>query len=296
MKKIPITVILGPTASGKTEYAICLAKKTNSIVINADSRQIYKEISIGTAKPKLTIKNGSLFLGDVEHFGFDLISIFEENNFNAIDFANYFHKCIEKALNLKKNIILTGGTGFYISACLFNFAKIPDIPDDIRENVRHIVREKGKDFSLKLLRSMDNETILDEKNPVKIARALEVFLYTKKTLKFWQEKTKIDETKFDINFLALDLEREAIYDRINKRFDKMIENGLIVEAEFLYKKGFKDEKLLKFGIGYSEMIDFLTKKISLLEAKTLAKQKTRNYAKRQLTWIRRYKNISWIKI
>lgn len=292
-EKIPITVILGPTASGKTSYAIYLAKKTNSVVINADSRQIYKDLNIGTAKPNLSFENGSVFVDNVEHFGFNLINIF--NNFSAMDFSNYFHECVEKILKLKKNIILTGGTGFYISACLFNFAKIPEIPITIREKVRNIIKEKGKIFALKFLRTMDNETEFDENNPVKISRALEVVLYTKKTLKFWQEKTNIEETNFDINFLALDVEREELYDRINKRFDLMLEKGLLNEAEFLNKQGFSDEKISSFGIGYSDMIDFLNKKISLLDAKALAKQKTRNYAKRQLTWIRRYKNISWIK-
>lgn len=297
MEKINITVIVGATASGKTKFAIDLAKKTNSEIINADSRQIYKEISIGTAKPKfdISVKN-EILVENIVHYGFDIASI--KDDFNVSKFVDYFNGCIEKILYKKdKNIILCGGTGLYISACIFGLSSIPDIPKETRDFVNNFILEKGKEEALKLLREKDKITIIDENNPRRISRALEVVLHTNKPLAIWHKKDKKNEitNRFNVKIIGLDVERNELYNRIEKRIDLMIKDGMLEEAKLLNNMVLTEKEIINAGIGYKNLIDYLNGEIDLEKAIDLMKQETRNYAKRQITWFRKYENVEWIK-
>jgi tRNA dimethylallyltransferase len=307
--KPTITVLVGPTASGKTETAIKLAKTTNSEIINADSRQIYRELAIGTAKPcwesKSKTKNSTLALllnkeegtgiliNGVEHYGVDICSVVDE--FNVAMFLDYFNKVAKLILAKGKNIILTGGTGLYIDACMNGLANIPEIPMDIKSKVNEIITTKGLETAVSILRENDKITQLDEKNPRRVARALEVYFSTNIPLAEWHLKTqKNEEYNFDI--LGLKLDRNVLYQRIDSRVEKMLANGMLEEAKFLKNLNFSEEEIKKTGIGYNHLIKFLDNKISLEDAKELIKKDTRHYAKRQITWFARYENVNWLDL
>ena len=295
-----VIVLVGATASGKTETAINLAKITNSEIINADSKQIYKELCIGTAKPKMLPTSVEMqliaslqnkIIDEIAHYGFDLCSI--GDNFDVAKFLKYFNETAKLILSKGKNIILTGGTGFYIDACMHGLANIPDISPDIKTKVADIISINGLDFAVKLLRENDKITKLDEKNSRRVARALEVYFATNIPLGEWHLKTlKNDDYNFAV--FGLKLDRENLYQRINQRALKMIDDGMIDEAKFLKNLNLTEAEIKKTGIGYNHLIKFLDDKMTLEQAIELMQQETRNYAKRQMTWFNRYKNVQWI--
>ncbi len=286
-----IIVIVGATASGKSKISLELAKKINANIINADSRQIYKEICIGTAKPTNQTQE-TVFWDEIKHFGFNLCGVYD--NFNVANFLDYFNEKAEETFEENKNLILCGGTGLYLDACIFGLSKIPEISVETKQKVRKLYEEVGLEELAKVLRQNDKITNLDEKNPHRVIRALEVFLETKIPLAKWHELNPRTKTNFEFEIFGLELERKKLYEKINKRVDFMLENGMLEEAKFLKKFNFKDEGITKFGIGYRYLIYFLDGKMDFDEAKELMKKETRNYAKRQLTWLRKDENIHWI--
>lgn len=264
-----IIIIAGPTASGKTDLAIKLAKKIDAEIINADSRQIFKEISIGTAKPA--------DLGGIPHHGFDLISI--KNEFNVAKFLKFFEKTANDIISRGKKVILTGGTGLYIDACINGLSEIPEIDPKIRLEIAKIPLPE----LYEKLKKVDPETKVDSQNPQRVIRAYEVFLGTGKNLSTWHKKTKKRKPEYEVELLLLNPAREILYERINNRVDWMFENGLIEETKKL-----DAEDIKKAGIGYNHVASFLAGEITLHEAKEKMKKDTRNYAKRQVTWFRKY--------
>ena len=284
MKKIYF--VIGPTAVGKTSFGIELAKKNQTEIISADSRQIFKEMRIGTARPT------DEELSQIKHHFIANKSIFDNYNaskyeFEAIDLSK---KLFEKY----DNIIVVGGSGLYIEALLHGIDDLPDIDPVIRQNLTTKYKNEGIESLRFELKRIDPETYkkVDLRNSQRILKALEITIQTGQPYSSFLTGNK-KKREFEAELIMLNMDREILYDRINKRVDLMIENGLIDEAKKLYPH--KELIPLK-TVGYREIFSFFDKEISEEKAIELIKQNTRRYAKRQITWFKRYKNANWIDI
>lgn len=273
MKK-NLIIIAGPTAVGKTALSIELAKFYNCPVISADSRQFYKEMSIGTAKPT------SEEMQDVPHYFINNISI--HDIYNVGQFEREAIELIESLFKNNEYLILVGGSGLYINAILNGVDEFEEIPAHIREQLIKDYEEKGITYLQEELKLKDEVYYnqVDLNNPQRIMRALEVCIHTQKPYSSFRTKEKKQRLFNTINIL-INTEREVLYARINKRVDIMMQNGLLEEVKGLYP--FKHLNALN-TVGYKELFDFIDGKCSLEEAVNLIKQNSRRYAKRQLTW------------
>jgi tRNA dimethylallyltransferase len=283
MNKLLI-VIQGPTASGKTALAIELAKTFNTVVFSADSRQFYKELSIGTAKPSAFEQQG------VKHYFVDSHSIHDK-----ITAATFVSEIKPKLADefLKNNIIiLVGGSGMYIDALCYGLDEMP-INVLVKNELIDEYRNKGIECLLAELKMKDPQYFskVDRQNPVRIIRALEVIRTSGRTLSSFLKDSKTVHS-FDIKKYTIDLDREILYDRINKRVDLMVLNGLEQEARSVFD--YRGLQALQ-TVGYSEWFDFFDGKFDENETIERIKQNTRRYAKRQLTWFRRDKSAIWLK-
>ena len=272
-----LKVIVGPTASGKTDYSIELANQYNSPIISCDSRQIYKELKIGTAPPS------EEQLAQIKHY-----FIFSHSIFDFYTAGKYELEALELINNLfltHDTLIVVGGSGLYVDALCYGIDDFPDSDMILRDNLMQRLSAEGIESLRNELRLLDPESYetIDKKNPQRIVRALEVCLQTgKKFSSFKSSSSK--QRNFMIERTIIERPREELYDRINLRVDKMIESGLIDEAKELHK--FKDLPALK-TVGYKELFDYFDGKTSLEEAIDLIKRNTRRYAKRQITWFKR---------
>ena len=272
-----LKVIVGPTASGKTDYSIELANQYNSPIISCDSRQIYKELKIGTAPPS------EEQLAQIKHY-----FIFSHSIFDFYTAGKYELEALEVINNLfltHDTLIVVGGSGLYVDALCYGIDDFPDSDMILRDNLMQRLSAEGIESLRNELRLLDPESYetIDKKNPQRIVRALEVCLQTgKKFSSFKSSSSK--QRNFTIERTIIERPREELYDRINLRVDKMIESGLIDEAKELHK--FKDLPALK-TVGYKELFDYFDGKTSLEEAIDLIKRNTRRYAKRQITWFKR---------
>ncbi len=272
-----LKVIVGPTASGKTDYSIELANHYNSPIISCDSRQIYKELKIGTAPPS------EEQLAQIKHY-----FIFSHSIFDFYTAGKYELEALELINNLfltHDTLIVVGGSGLYVDALCYGIDDFPDSDMILRDNLMQRLSAEGIESLRNELRLLDPESYetIDKKNPQRIVRALEVCLQTgKKFSSFKSSSSK--QRNFTIERTIIERPREELYDRINLRVDKMIESGLIDEAKELHK--FKDLPALK-TVGYKELFDYFDGKTSLEEAIDLIKRNTRRYAKRQITWFKR---------
>lgn len=273
MKK-HLIVIAGPTAVGKTALSIDLATHFDCPVISADSRQFFKEMSIGTAKP--TAEE----MQDVPHYFVDQISI--HNIYNVGQYERDAIACIETLFKEHDTLILVGGSGLYINAVLNGVDEFEEIPAEIREHLIKDFAEKGLPYLQERLKQLDEAYYnqVDLNNPQRLMRALEVCIHTGKPYSAFRTKEK-KERSFQVIPLLINTEREQLYARINARVDTMMEKGLLEEVKGLYQH--KHLNALN-TVGYKELFDFLDHKINLQEAIDLVKQNTRRYAKRQLTW------------
>ena len=273
MKK-NLIIIAGPTAVGKTAFSIELAKFYKCPIISADSRQFYKEMSIGTAKP--TTEE----MQDVPHYFIDNISI--HDTYNVGQFEREAIECIETLFKDHEQLILVGGSGLYINAILNGVDEFEEIPSHIREQLIKDYEEKGLTYLQEELKQKDEVYYnqVDLNNPQRIIRALEVCIHNDKPYSSFRTKEK-KQRPFDTINILINTEREALYARINKRVDIMIQNGLLEEVKFLYP--YKHLNALN-TVGYKELFDFIDNKCTLEEAVNLIKQNSRRYAKRQLTW------------
>lgn len=272
-------IVCGPTAVGKTSYGIELALKHHTQIISADSRQCFKELNIGVAKP------ANEQLEKVNHYFINSHSIHEE--VNARIFEEYALKSVNSIFKHNDVAIMVGGTGLYIKAFAEGLDEIPEVNELVRKEIHENYLAKGFDWLKDELRNQD-PVFFDKgemKNPQRMLRALEVKLSTGKSiLEFHsQEKTK---RNFEIKFCLLELQREELYQNINLRVDQMLENGLLKEAKSLLP--FRHLNALQ-TVGYKELFDHFDGKISLEKAVEEIKKNTRHYAKRQMTWFR--KNI-----
>ena len=271
-----LIVIGGATATGKTSTAIKLAQKLDSEIISADSRQIYKEMSIGTAKPsKDEMQN-------IKHHFIGHVSIFD--NYDAGTYEKEVIDFLDLYFKEKKIAILCGGTGMYIEAVLHGLDEFPDIPGDIKEKLTVLYKEKGISYLQQELKTKDPGYFskVDINNPHRLIRALSVIEFTGKKFSSFLKGKKKKRNFRHINIL-LDLPREILYQRINDRVDIMLKHGLIEEARSLYPN--RHLKALQ-TVGYKELFDYFDGKISIDEAIELIKRNSRRYAKRQLTWFK----------
>tara|TARA_B100000900_G_scaffold416024_1_gene448553 strand:+ start:8371 stop:9288 length:918 start_codon:yes stop_codon:yes gene_type:complete len=282
MSKVLITLV-GPTAVGKTALAIKLAKYYGSEIVSADSRQFYKELNIGTAKP--SIHELSL----VKHHLIGNISVSEE--YNISDFEKDATNSINKAFKKNNHVILVGGSGLYINTVLYGLDKIPKVDISVRKKLNKEFDNNGIEKLVKKLKKLDPKIVksIDLNNHRRIIRALEVCISTNKPYSSFL-KTSIKKPKYNSIIIGLNLNRENLHSRINKRVDQMIDNGLVNEVKSL--------KIYEFynslnTIGYTEIFNYLNEKSTLENAIEKIKTNSRRYAKRQITWFKSNQNIKW---
>lgn len=279
-KKIKVIAIVGPTASGKTAYSIELAKQIDGEIISADSRYVYKGFDIGTAKPTKEEQDG------IPHHMIDIVE--PEFEYSAGLYKQEASKLILEINSKGKIPIITGGTGLYIDILLKNY-DLPQIEAnrELRDSLMQLETETLFERLAKL--DKDATNIIDSNDRKKIIRAIEIITTSGKTL---NETRGIGESKYEIEWLGKNFDRDTLYARIDKRVDIMVETGLIEETKALLQKHGKIPNLVN-TIGYREIISYLDNNCSLEEALDLLKKNTRNYAKRQLTWFRRNQDIKW---
>jgi len=281
-----LIVLTGPTAVGKTKYSIELAHSLKTELVSADSRQIYSEMSIGTAKP--TLEELSL----AKHHFIANHSITE--NYNASSYEFEAIELIDKLFETHENLILTGGSGLYIDAVLYGIDDLPTIEKEIRDELEQKFQNEGIESLRFMLKQIDPESYrkVDLRNPKRILKALEVTIQTGKPYsQFLTGRSK--SRNFEPVIIILNRERQELHNRINKRVDLMIEQGLLDEAKALYKH--KELTPLK-TVGYRELFDYFDGKTDLETAIELIKRNTRRYARRQLTWFRKYESAIWLEI
>jgi tRNA dimethylallyltransferase len=280
-----LIAIVGPTAVGKTAVAIQLAKHFNTEIISADSRQIYKELEIGTAKPT------AAELARVKHHFINTHSI--DQDYDAGAYERDALALINNLFEKYDTLILCGGSGLYVKGVLEGFDEMPEIPEGTRERIVEEYRQKGLGWLQEKVKEADPDyyEIVDTKNPHRLMRALELSLAGSKQQHDLRNKEKTPRA-FKAIMIGLELEREELYQRIDARMDAMIASGLFEEAEQFYPK--RNLNALQ-TVGYREIFDFLDNQYDKEEAIRLLKRNTRRYAKRQLTWFKRDKEIHWFK-
>ena len=280
-----LIVVVGPTAVGKTSVSIQLAKQFETEIISADSRQFYREMSIGTAKPTEDE------LTQATHHFVNSHSIHEL--FNIGDFEVAALRTLDKIYKTKEVAILVGGSGMYVNALINGLDKIPEIDLTIRESLNSQFQEDGIDAIKVKLKQVDPEYFqqVDQYNPQRMIRGLEVFLSTGKKLSTFRSKTK-KERPFDVIKIGLNTSREKLYDQINQRVDMMMLSGLLEEVSSL--KELSHLNALK-TVGYNELFEYLHRTTTLEQAVIAIKQNSRRFAKRQLTWFRKDQEIIWFE-
>jgi tRNA dimethylallyltransferase len=280
-----LIVIAGPTASGKTVAAIEIAKHYNTVVISADSRQFYREMSIGTAKPT------DEELREVKHYFINSLSISE--TYTAGDYEKQCLELLTELFKVHDVVVLAGGSGLFIKAICEGFDDFPDTDPAVRERLNKEFDNEGIVHLQGKLKVADPEYYkhVDLNNPQRVIRALEVFETTGKPYSSYR-KSASNKRSFHIIKFGLSLPREALYSRINQRVDEMVKQGLIGEVKSLLP--YRQLNALN-TVGYSEVFDYFDGKTDLNTAIDLVKQNTRRFAKRQMTWFRKDKEIIWVK-
>lgn len=284
-----VIVIVGPTCSGKTDLSLRIAGKLNSEIISADSRQIYKYLNIGTAKPTESE------LGFVKHHLIDFLEPSEE--YNASKFENDSIKIITNLLKKGKIPIIVGGSGLYIRALVDGIFNTVDTDVEFRAEIMSDRLKFGNEYIYDLLVQRDPKTAenLLPQNWKRIIRALEVYHITGKPIWKHQEEYKRD-LPFEFFQVGLNWDRKILYPNIENRVDKMMEAGLVEEVNSILEMGYDKDINALNTVGYKEIINYLHGDYSLTRAEELIKRNTRRYAKRQLTWFRKDKRIKWFDI
>ncbi|MDB2104244.1 tRNA (adenosine(37)-N6)-dimethylallyltransferase MiaA [Clostridium paraputrificum] len=288
MKK-KILVIGGPTAVGKTELSIDLAKRLNGEIISADSMQIYKYMDIGSAKVSKGEMNG------VVHHLIDVVD--PSINFSVVDYKEQGEKAIKEIISRGKLPIIVGGTGLYINSltCNMNFTEA-EKDEEYRKELDKLANEHGNNYIHEMLKEIDpisyNE--IHANNRKRVIRALEVYKLTGNPFSSYNAGEDFYKSEYDVHYYVLTMDREKLYERINLRVDIMMEKGLLEECIKLKEMGYTSSMQSMQGIGYKEILYYLEGNVKLQEAINMIKQGSRNYAKRQLTWFRRDKRVTFL--
>jgi tRNA dimethylallyltransferase len=289
MKKIPLIVVGGPTASGKTALAIELAKALDGEIVSADSMQIYKYMDIGTAKPTAD---------ELKECPHHLIGFREPDcDFSVADYTELAHKTIADITARGKVAIMSGGTGLYINSVV-NDVDFGEYENnyELRKSLDELAKKDGAGVLLDMLAEFDPVSAkrLHPNNVKRIIRAIEFYKVSGVPISEHQERTKLKESRYNATMFLINHNREVLYDRINRRVDIMISDGLVDEVRSIMNMGYSRDLNSMQGIGYKEMIAYLEGEISLADAIDMIKQNSRRYAKRQLTWFRRDDRINML--
>ena len=288
MNKPKVIVICGPTASGKTALSIELAKKINGEIISSDSMQIYKDMDIGTAKPT------KQEMQEIKHYLLDFVE--PDQRYSVAQFKKDAEKAIEEILAKNKVPIIVGGTGLYVDSLIYGieYQEI-ELDKKYREELEKRAQKEGLETLYEQAKKIDPQAIekISANDKKRILRILEIYHSTGKTKTQQEIESRKNEVKYDYKVFALNIEREKLYERINKRVDIMIKQGLIQEVENLCSK-YTEFPTAMQGLGYKEVVEYLQGKISEQEMIEKIKMETRRYAKRQLTWFRKNKQTIWL--
>lgn len=285
----PLIILTGPTAVGKTELSIRLAKAVNGEIISADSMQVYKKMDIGTAKIRPEEMQG------VKHYLIDCLE--PDEDFNVVLFQKMAKDAMEKIYDAGHIPIIAGGTGFYIQALLYdiNFDNINE-ESEYRKYLKDMADKEGNEVLHGMLAKVDEKSAKDihPNNVKRVIRALEYFHQTGKKISEHNEEQSQNVSPYNFVYFVLNDDRKLLYERIDRRVDEMFEEGLEQEVKRLIDSGLTRENISMQGIGYKEMFDYFDGMCDIDTAKELIKQDTRHFAKRQLTWFRREKDVTWI--
>ena len=287
-EKPKVIIICGPTASGKTGLSIELAKKIGGEIVSCDSMQIYKDMTIGTAKPTIQEMQG------VPHYLIDFVA--PNERYSVADFKKEALKAISTILEHGKIPIVVGGTGLYVNSLTQNI-EYPEIGVDVnyRNELEKKIEKEGLEKLWEEANKIDEKsmTIISKNDKKRIMRVLEIYHQTGKTKTKIEEESKLIPPQYEYIVFGITMDREKLYSRINQRVDIMIEQGLIEEVEHLLKK-YKEFPTAMQGLGYKEVVSYLKGDLTKEEMIEKLKMETRRYAKRQLTWFRKDKNIIWL--
>lgn len=285
-----VLVILGPTAIGKSKLAIELAKRLNGEIISADSMQVYFGMDIGTAKPSKEE------LEEVPHHLINIIS--PDRNWSVSDFVSNARSIIEDVIKRGKLPIVVGGTGLYLNALVEGYSfPLIEANKDIRERLEGEAKAYGSLHLYERLKKVDPDAAekIHYNDLKRIIRALEVFELTGKPISKAQSKDE-ESLPYELVIVGLDMDRKKLYEKIEKRIDQMVKSGLIDEVQGLIKEGYNKDLTSMQAIGYKEVAEHLHGKYTYDELINILKQNTRNFAKRQMTWFRRFKNVNWYDV
>ena len=291
MKKKKLIILTGPTAVGKTKLSIALSKAVNGAVISADSMQVYKYMDIGSAKITPEEMDG------VKHYLVDILEPCDPEGFNVTRFQSLAKEAMEEIYAEGKVPILVGGTGFYIQSVVYDIDFTENDADTAyRTMLEKMAEEKGAEYLHDMLKVVDPKAAeeIHFNNVKRVIRALEFFQKTGGPISAHNEIERQKESPYEFYYFVLNDDRAKLYDRIEKRVDMMIEAGLVDEVQKLLDMGCTRDMVSMQGLGYKEMIDYLHGEIFLEEAVYIIKRDTRHFAKRQLTWFRRERDVRWI--
>lgn len=287
--KNKLIVLTGPTAVGKTDLSIKLAKLVNGEIISADSIQVYKHLDIGSAKITVSEMDG------VRHHLIDVLD--PREGFNIATFKNMADIAIADIYSRGKLPIITGGTGFYIQSVLYNVNFTDNEDDGYREELEAMAKEKGADHLHNMLRVIDpvSADAIHANNVKRVIRALEFYHQTGQLISEHNAAEAAKKSPYNFAYFVLNCNRQLLYERIDKRVDIMINNGLVDEVKYLRDElGLNKNMVSMQGLGYKEILSYLNGEISLDEAIYILKRDTRHFAKRQLTWFKREKDVTWV--
>ena len=286
----PLVILAGPTAVGKTALSIKLAKKINGAVISADSMQVYKHMDIGSAK--ITKEE----MADVPHYLIDVLE--PEEEFHVVRFQQMAKAAMADIYSRGKIPIIVGGTGFYIQALLYDIDFTENEGDSVyREKLEALAKEKGAAYLHGQLAMVDPKSAeeIHANNIKRVIRALEFYHQTGQKISEHNERERQKESPYQFCYFVLNDRRECLYERIDQRVDQMIRNGLVQEVQTLKERGCTKQMVSMQGLGYKEIFSYLEGDCSLEEAVYIIKRDTRHFAKRQLTWFKRERDVIWVQ-
>ena len=289
MSKQPLIILSGPTAVGKTALSIDLAKRVNGAIISADSMQVYKYMDIGSAKIMPEEMDG------VKHYLIDELN--PEDEFNIVVFQQKAKAALQEIYANGQIPIIAGGTGFYIQALLYDIDfDNQDCNEEFRAELEQIAKEQGNEVLHERLKEIDPVSAekIHANNVKRVIRALEFYHLTGKPISEHNETEQQKESPYNFAYFVLTDDRANLYKRIDMRVDIMLKNGLVEEVQKLKNMGYHRDMVSMQGLGYKEILDYLDGKCTLDEAIYILKRETRHFAKRQLTWFRRERDVIWI--
>lgn len=289
MNNRPLIILTGPTAVGKTALSIGLAKAADGEIISADSMQVYRKMNIGTAKIQQSEMQG------VRHHLIDILDPGED--FNVVLFKKYALEAMKDIYSREKIPVVVGGTGFYIQALLYDI-NFEDNDNDMsyREELQTLAAEHGNSYIYDMLAGVDPESAekIHENNVKRVIRALEFYKKTGMKISEHNEAESQKESPYNFEYFVLNDDRQKLYDRIDRRIDIMLADGLLDEVRSLVDEGYSRDLVSMQGLGYKEMIDYIQERYTLDEAVYTLKRDTRHFAKRQVTWFKREKQVTWV--